>query len=704
MTENKILMEQMAETAELIDRGGHHFAKLLHECGKPGSIAKKNKGFRQFAQIEKMAGSRMVPEDLKLNILVIENNISEFLKFKDIVQPNFLWNHLKNANWYIRDGEFEEWERQLRNHKSYTNNDKIEGIKKIVFKKKKIETASFEKDICYADIDLIIQDIYLAYDTETPLGYNLTQHYFELMPQAIVFLMTSLDVDYLAATGIVHRADRVISKHRMGCFWWYYYQAFVSLYGRMFWKPWCKAGENPVTSGTESDRLYCKKYMRKFFGCIRKWIMEPEILWHGQDVQEMIDHSQKHILDIWRLTDLIIGTAIEKSPKFDKKFNFEDRILLALGIWLHDVGHRGDKYNKDPILIRDAHGSISERLLLTEPSAFGLEWLEDLCTENCETQNGSSEKNHIGERNSTTGVICPIRKLGLICRAHQSSAPLWPVLLPKMYENVKFPGGYGRFGIIENDKMNSEQSLEAWFDSNEDLEWIGSDIRCIADFQDHEGLINVICLLRWLDALDQSRARTGSGIRQKTHKHFLDERRNYCERRLKEIKYLLESSPPGSRTYLTILDEQLQLMNYKKLLDVQDVHVWRHDAVDLISVESSRSSGNLNIEITYDIFPKEPNDKIRLPLEKQYKEIRKDWDSSEWNELDETDRFWPAHIFDDVILSEVKSQIEKVEDQNKNNFHESLIIKFFQPISIQYFFRHKGKKKYKLWPLNKRET
>jgi len=696
------LLKLLPDTTEFLIRGSHHHARLLHACGKPKKKPDdRNKSIADFARIERLAGQRIVPRNLPLNILVVENKIGDYPKFTTLVKSCYLWCHLENAHWYIRDEKFNAWEKQLREDKGkLLGNLKVKKLdwSMVVQGNKNFDNIS----INYSDIDLILQDVFLDEDSNVPLGFHLTEHYFDLMPQAMVFLLTAIDIDYLAATGKTHKADRVISKHRMGCLWWYYYQAFISLYGRIFWNPWCKAPDD----GTIADR----KYMRKLFGCLRRWRMEPEILWHGQNLPEMIDHGHPHVTDLWRLTDDIIGTAVEKSPFLADELTAEDRILLALGVWLHDIGHRGDQFNIDPMAIRDAHGAISERLLLSDPKALGLEWLEELCTNQRSKEcgcnaNGKGSRLKVRNRipykadNGNTSELCPLRKVGLLCRAHQSSAPIWPEKLPEMWKNLKFPGSYGRLGYCYKDKnycykceINSDEALKAWFDSNKDLNWIGSDIRCMEDFKDDK-LVKLICLLRWLDALHVSRVRTGTYIHQATHRLFLEERKEWCTKRLRVLKLLLEQSPAGSKSYLAALAEQIQLLSYGQLLDVQDIHLWRHDAVDRISVEYEISSKIPILVITYHIFPKELSAKFKSQIKQQYEDVANKWNVSQWTGLEERFKYWAAHVFDDVILSEVESQ-------RRNKGSGSVVEELFCPIAVRIDFRLEGKS-YLLWPLKK---
>lgn len=710
MTERERMdIKELQGLSRFLVDGGHHHAKWLHDHGVPKNTKHANKflfnrakSLKKFVDIERRAGKYIFPANLPLKILIVENNIKEFPEY-DILCASSLWDSgNQEIKWYIKyikEENLPEWERELRSLKQKKSKEKKLTVKVncLSWDTGKPETGT-EVELKCDSIDLVLQDIYLSNSPDSHLGYHLTEHYFDLMPQAIVFLLTSMDVEHLAATGISHRADAVISKTRMGAIWWYYYQAFHELFGAMFWEPWCKK-----ETDKEKDKDKRRK-LRGLFGCLRRWLKEPEILWHGQNLPEMIDHGHQHITELWQVSRDILGTAIELSPKFARKFDTEMRILITLGIWLHDVGHRGDALNTDPISIRDSHGAISERLLLEDPQAFGLDWLLKLCENQEKTCNcGCNPEGRKKIRNTvdTKKPLCLLRKLGLVCRSHQSSAPLWPEKVAAGFHGLKFPGVYTRMGFEDNIQIQekaSNDSVKEWLDSNLDLDWSGSDIRCLKDYDGDDSLINLTCLLRWLDALHISRRRTGSQVRQSTHRLFLKEREKWCLRRLKELARILETSSPGSSSYIKALSEQGGLLGYYHLLGVQDIHLWRHDAVDRIRIGSEKKGrSRAAITITYDVYPQEIEGEVKKQLETQCECTHEDL-LKVWQGADEKIILWAAHMRDNVIDSEMKSQ--KDESKSKDD-SKSIVEKFFgSSLDIKIYFAPEGKDQDKklLWP------
>lgn len=64
------------------------------------------------------------------------------------------------------------------------------------------------------EVDLVLQDIVLDDDSKTADGLELVPHYFEACPQALVFVLTSLDIESLVGSGDVNwkYVDCIISK------------------------------------------------------------------------------------------------------------------------------------------------------------------------------------------------------------------------------------------------------------------------------------------------------------------------------------------------------------------------------------------------------------------------------------------------------------------------------------------------------------
>lgn len=92
----------------------------------------------------------------------------------------------------------------------------------------------------------------------------------------------------------------------------------------------------------------------------QKWSQYPNILWHGSKGIQMADHSLVHTQNLLGLADNLL-TLLPKETIKPIEF-----LILYYALWLHDIGHRGNKNYQEPIDVRDFHGVISGLLLLED--------------------------------------------------------------------------------------------------------------------------------------------------------------------------------------------------------------------------------------------------------------------------------------------------------------------------------------------------
>lgn len=523
--------------------------------------------------------------ELPLNILVVDNKPEEILQYNQFLPPQLGFAFWKKANWYVWDSNFSKFESQLREITAGNTQQLSLRTWNPISGKKEEET----KKVDAQDLDLILQDQFLA-EPERPdiTGSRLAEYYADVAPQALVFLCTGTDVDELAALGEMQFTDRVVAKNKLAALPWYYYLAFIETLGSMFWEGWLTSKKGTGFGGRTS--------LRRLLGTIRTWRREPDILWHAQSLPEMVDHSHPHITDLWRLTDEVLGARNgDGSPVYSEEdLPLKERILLALGIWLHDVGHRGDEHRTDPVTIREVHGAISESLLFRNPGAFGVKWLLDYCTkkDTPESCPGTCSVNDLTDERG----LCPLRMTGLICRHHQSSAPLSKQKIPSLITGIKTLSDYSRVGYDMEGKL-AVDPVAQWCEENVDLEWLASDIRSLDDFQPkaQEGdvdLLRVACLVRFFDAVHLHRYRAGSPTKRLTHQDYLDNRRKHCDHELDRLNRVLETTPPGSKAYIAAYHEGTRLSQYRRqVLNTQGPHLWRQQLVERREVCLSEEGG-----------------------------------------------------------------------------------------------------------------
>ena len=622
---------------------------------------------------EVLAG-QMVPQrrnyrDLPLRILIVDNRPpEELLEYDDHWPPNVGFLFWKEAEWWTltgggtSGGDAGSAERTWKDRiECFTNvrTGQCCGIERWPPKGKNSTEDSTENSTQNTgppkphQIDLVLQDEFLGGGVS---GHELAELYYHEMPQALVMLTTGLDVQGLVTGTPMPFVDRIVPKHYLAALPWYYYLAFTDVMGSMLWEPWLEANDHD-----ETPFLAQRTTLRHLLGSLRRWRREPEILWHGQALAEMVDHGNEHISDLWRLTNEILGARKDDQTLAIglDKVTAAERVLLALGVWLHDVGHRGDDLSTSAAHIRDVHGSISEKLLLQHPAAFALEWL---LTDNKraaqDTDPADAAQKRVAQRNripTPEKPLSPIHQVGLVCRHHQSSAPLFPESLLDLHNALKFPSDYARVAWrpAENGLVEDLDIVEGWRDTAHDMEWIAHDVRVLQDFciQDQEpDLMKCTCLLRLVDALHRSHVRTGSPARRATHDLYRRNRIRWVAKRRRDIQKLLRDMPVGSQPYLEHVQELYTLELYDDLLHAQQAHLWRHSIVRNVSAAyvPAATDSSETILVTYELSASRRwNCKDFLDAKQALQ-----------NRFNSKQEFgvWQASLHDDVWCSELKGQ------------------------------------------------
>ncbi len=456
--------------------------------------------------------------------------------------------------------------------------------------------ASERNTVDWTNLDVILQDIHLG--SGQPLGYDLTSRYFALAPQAMVFLLTSMAVEALAASGVTLKVDRVLSKRHVLGLGWEYRQRFNELFGALLWPAWRKATQSDSFSLTSTESL------RHLFGSIRRWTFEPEILFHGSALPEMIEHSYRHTRAVWDLAQDILAPLLAENRHSSDSLTDEEKVLLCLGIWMHDVGHVGDEHFVESTDIRPMHGSISDRHLLRNPGALGLEWLLEGCThEECAKAAPDHERlkrmNCSGDCLTTGAAPCPVRCVGLLARYHQQSAPIYADSLPAIVDKAKPLTPYCRVRLVlEGGRLveksdDAEADVHRWMNRLEPLGWDAHTVRLLKDFNGGSlDLVKTEVLLRWLDALQLGVCRVGSTIRAETMRNYLSVRQRHVARRVSELERDLNQHGSYDERGMEARSQLDALNYYEQLLDAQDVHHWLHSSVRRITLERQHGLGH----------------------------------------------------------------------------------------------------------------
>jgi hypothetical protein len=440
--------------------------------------------------------------------------------------------------------------------------------------------------IPWDNLDLIIQDIVLDKNGSKLAGLELVPHYFTVCPQALVFVLTGLDVESLVGSGDVNwrYVDVILSKDGTEALPYEYRRCFHERYGRMFWTDWY-----------QSQDASKRKLLRGMFASLRRWQIEPDILWHGQSLPEMIDHAHRHISLLWQLTNNVVGTLLEHGGANREVMSFERRVALAVAVWMHDVGHRGDEFTAGPMGIRANHAGISERLLLRNPNAYQLGWLlaDDLIPHApCRESDDNGRQTRLNCRNSTackeaSNNLCLLREIGLLCRHHQSSAPLGPDSLAAMANRGKTPSVYSLVSFRINPPPSDGEFLANM--TNEDCPVpspYGTEVRSLLDFKTNNPnhTRSVAGLLRILDGLQLHRSRVGTRASRDSFEEFLETRFHWCSSERHRLETALRAATPGTHAFQRAMANLDSLYEYEILLTTQRIHFWRQAVVHDMNV------------------------------------------------------------------------------------------------------------------------
>lgn len=586
----------------LLNSPGVFEAGLLHDHGKAAHQAEQvKKGLERLTRTQALAWrrvraahGRMAP----LNVLIVDNTDwpGVYAYAKEQWQELVRDDHFRFCFHHYESPALDRW-RCLPLTSPGPGAEVVSGS---------------HKRIRWDRLDLILQDVHLG--SGEPLGYELAERYFERAPQAMVFLLTSMSLEALASSSVAGKVDRILSKRFIRGLGWEYYQRFRELFGELLWRVWTQtatADKPPaqVKAGQhlQPPSLTSSKQLRHLFGSLRKWSFEPEILFHGYALPEMVDHAYRHTRAVWDLAQGVLAPFLEQRPE---ALSPEETVLLCLGIWMHDVGHVGDEHFVDSSDIRPMHGSISDRHLVRNPRALGLEWLLGDCVGECRRPRRASRdracearlKNINLREGCAGGHICSLRRVGLLARYHQQSAPMFPENLTTIVEKAKPITPYCRVKLSnetgKNDKWqesaDSQADVSRWLNGRVSLEWDAHTVRLLRDFRQERGiepnLIRIEFLLRWLDGLQLHGCRVGSPVRAETLRNYLQVRCKHVERLIEEAEHDLHEHGSYDERGIASRARLETLHYYHQLLQAQDIHHWLHSSVTSVRVEGDRGA------------------------------------------------------------------------------------------------------------------
>ncbi len=574
--------ELSARISEFLRDPESFTAHWMHDLAKDMTPTQRETALETFRRVQHGAWQCTWPADrdgLRINVLVVDN-----LPWREVMQiAQDQWKDLlENEPISVRFCQF------------------VPGMRSVdpaQWRCRQVSSTGGLSDepqlVPWGHIDIILQDIYLGQGQ--PLGQELANDYFEVAPQAMVFLLTAMELEVLATTGVARKADRTVSKRHVLGFLWEYYCRFKELFGELLWPAWC------ASAGVQSG-LASTANLRHLFGSLRKWHFEPEILFHGYALPEMTEHAHRHTAGLWQLAQDVLVPLLDGPRQVQPGVSLtsEERILLCLGIWMHDIGHVGDDDFTDSVSIRALHGSISDRRLLRDPDSLALGWLRNLCDGPCSSPlNGSDSRlmkaNFKGDCSGAMGTLCALRRVGILARYHQQSAPMNHEAALGIISVGKPISPACRVRLYVDDigswRENADalETLKQWLCTErttpDEVAWAANTVRVLEDFKD-ESLNRLEPLLRLLDALHLHECRVGSASRLATMRRYLKVRESSVEKRITKLECLLDQHGVHDEPGMAWHAELEELYYYRQLLQMQGIHHWIHRSVTGTRVEA----------------------------------------------------------------------------------------------------------------------
>lgn len=166
------------------------------------------------------------------------------------------------------------------------------------------------------------------------------------------------------------------------------------------------------------------EFLRAYLkGCINQW----QHIWIGDKIPEMVEHQRGHTQRVLELAAEMLYPILED----EQRQIFQNNVDLASfigAIWLHDLGHSGERFNLDnqeyiikgfPSLIRDFHNLITYTIIQEDESKNYEERI--LFLAEVEIKEGEIKK-----RNNVSNIEQIIENIRIISKYHRKWTPLTP--------------------------------------------------------------------------------------------------------------------------------------------------------------------------------------------------------------------------------------------------------------------------------------
>ncbi len=599
----------------------------------------------------------------RLRVLLLDNYLDRELTNIDSRYKNYLKDEtLKlseairkifkfiGAELYVREKnskdqrEFEKLFKELQ--EAYAKGDKLQINKCRYLSSEKKGQEGNEGQVSLDKLDFALVDIYL--EEKEIDGIDFVNLFREIRPELPTFIL-SVHSDYeIIGKSFPRGCDLYVLKNQAFSLPYTYYSYIESL------------GQLIRFLDNKND----KSLRRSLIGNLRYWQHKRQLLWSGDKCYHMIDHAFAHCRDDWELANEFLVPLLQNGILKDDyelgggKVSKDELIYaFAIAVWLHDIGHKGNRRYGEPHLIRETHGIISGEYVLSNPDHYGIvEKEEEVKRHNAFYENLSfplgDQKKPVtevlaerirGRRPTITEMIA------LFCIYHKSNAPLTLRNYYTAVEDGKFvPIDYFKGSNRENEVIPLDAILNGSVGKKDCNEFV-------------EDFLSLVSLFRFVDGIDIKKTRVGdsreSGLKRKLIREdlqyhlkrledmakriaahakgglaplylknfYLDVREKIEEEKSTQINRLVETlKSSGLQSDGMLSDEYFMLVSYCYFLKTHEGHMDLHAAIEDIKV-TYRGGGEFSVVLTTSSSKKELEDKkvfeVGKPKENLYERI-----------------------------------------------------------------------------------
>ncbi len=541
-----------------------------------------------------------------------------FLQIQELFDGYQFWIHEKDVP--VLNASKEELNSLLDNAKDRKEIEKniLKRVRKLSSPDKNPNKGS--NNLSFKKIDLILIDIFL--DEEATLsGLDFLRLFTILHPEIPAFILSGSEDTEVIGKTIKGKADYYILKKNIFSLPFIYYKYLDDL-------------------GALINYIEKPELKRNLIGNIRYWRFKKEFLWFGDKCYHMINHSFNHVKNDWRIAHQVLIPILDHFGK--DYFSDEGLYCFFMGIWLHDIGHKGNERYGEPHEIRDLHGLISAELILKHPEHYGIygynkpdsspyRWLSfrhprtapQIIRERIASLEAAGRV--LKQVDKKVNVEQPIQKLTILekiaffCIYHKSNFPMDE-------EDLK--------NIVRKGKRIPRDCYE-----NFDRRTSVIHLKSFSDLMSDQNLLQLMALFRFIDGMDINKNRVGDeteeGVKKETIKRDLNyqlfklkndvsqlanthlrntekERRfislfyDQVEQNIQEQQWISEDLKKEQRRFLDTLQSDVPLDNYYMLteyiefISVQDGHFKLHNSINELEIKNVlQGNGKLRFHITY---------------------------------------------------------------------------------------------------------